>query len=59
MFRNYFYNEMLKYPLGAQGSAQSTIQAVHQAIQAQQQAFQAQQIQGTQLYNPTQLYCST
>ncbi|EOP68948.1 DUF3947 family protein [Bacillus cereus] len=43
MLCNYFYNETQMRPLGGQGPAQSTIQAVHQAIQAQQQALQAQQ----------------
>ncbi|MBM6648292.1 hypothetical protein [Bacillus sp. RIT 809] len=52
MFRNCFYNETQMRPLGGQGPAQSTIQAVHHAIQAQQQAFQAQQMQ--EIHNPSQ-----
>ncbi|MBM6648346.1 DUF3947 family protein [Bacillus sp. RIT 809] len=51
---NYFYNETQMRPLGGQGPAQSTIQAVHQAIQAQQQALQAQQMQHS--YYPSQSY---
>ncbi|OJE43570.1 hypothetical protein BAQ49_10720 [Bacillus proteolyticus] len=56
MFRNCFYNEKQIRPLGGQGPAQSTIQAVHHAIQAQQQAFQAQQMQ--EIHNPSQSYFS-
>ncbi|OQR57102.1 DUF3947 family protein [Bacillus sp. CDB3] len=56
MFRNCFYNEKQMRPLGGQGPAQSTIQAVHHAIQAQQQAFQAQQMQ--EIHNPSQSYYS-
>lgn len=57
MFPNYFYNEMRMRPLGGQGPAQSTIQAVHQAMQAQQQALQAQQMhQSIQPHYSSQYY---
>ncbi|EJS56746.1 hypothetical protein CN445_18525 [Bacillus cereus] len=56
MFFNYFYNETQMRPLGGQGPAQSTIQAVHHAIQAQQQALQAQHMQHS--YYPPQSYHS-
>ncbi|MCZ6943306.1 hypothetical protein EJ131_22875 [Bacillus mycoides] len=62
MLCNYFYNETQMRPLGGQGPAQSTIQAVHQAIQAQQQALQAQQMQQMQQmqhsYYPSQSFYS-